>query len=131
MIDEEFLEMVLPKAERKVLAAITVRGIGQDIHQCSEAVMLPLYFPGYKDGKAAIALVERPARIVKNLRAGMLCGMDIMGAEQMEISIHARQLMIGSCPGFKTTLKVTPGKTKVDAVVQSKAKVVIPPKSTL
>jgi len=43
--------------------------------------MLLIYFSSYRNGELAIAKIERPARVVKNLRASILYGIDIIGLE--------------------------------------------------
>jgi len=58
-----------------------MRGIGPDTYYYSEAVMLLIYFLGFYNGEPAIAKIKRPARIVKNLRAGILCRINIIGLE--------------------------------------------------
>ena len=126
LIDRQFLRKVSPEAQIKSVTPITVRGLGTNVHQCSEFVMLDLFLPG----KDAAAKIHCGARVVDHLKANMLIGMDIMGPEGIDILISKNCLIIGSCRNIQVPIQVQSREgDRTKRVVQAKEKMTIPPQS--
>ena len=129
LIDRAFLKAQLPKHTilRKELPLV-VRGIGSSHHSTTEYVNLDIYVPGRHNGRTVDALIQRPAFVVDNLRAKMLIGMDVLAAEDIDLTISTRTGHIGSC---RTTfdLTITPTRPFIKQDVMLKKPVTIPAKS--
>lgn len=131
LINDIFLKTVLPRIKRTIFALIRVRGLGVKLYICTEAVMLPMFFLGFKDGKSVIAQIERLAKVVIDLLVGILCGMDIIRLEGINLHLKTRKMIIGSCKNFTINLKITPSKARINVSIQLKRKIVIPLRITI
>ena len=94
-MDRAFLLRVQPNLTIRTIASpIRVRGLGSNVHETSEYIVTPLYFPGTE---ATAILAPREIHIVDNLKANILVGMDIMVPEQIDILASQAKASIGSC----------------------------------
>jgi len=97
--DRQWVSVNYPNLQiRKRSQPLTVRGIGNDYHQTSDYVVMPMYFKGTSaQGKPAYAFFEREVALVSGLQANMLLGMDILGPELFDILNSKGHATIGSC----------------------------------
>lgn len=107
---------------------LTVRGIGDDFHQTSDYVVMPLYFKGTADGRSAYAFFEREVSLVSGLQANMLIGMDILGAEQFDILNSKGITVIGSC-GVTVNMDSGHRGRQQRSVVRASEHAVVPPRA--
>lgn len=83
---------------RTMATPITVRGIGTDKHPTDQYAIVSLNLPGKdRQGKSAIARFRREIHLVKDLKANILLGTDILGPEQFSIDLGRKEATIGSC----------------------------------
>ena len=127
LIDRRFLQANLPNAEiTRFQNAVRVRGIGDKVHDCHEYATFDLYLPG--DSK--VARISRGARVVDDLKAKMLIGMDIIGPEGISVHIPSRTATVESCGSMQVPLGVQPTTERVDRVVRLTKLITIPARST-
>ncbi|KAJ5232494.1 hypothetical protein N7468_005450 [Penicillium chermesinum] len=105
---------------------IPVSGIGSQ-HISDAYVKLTLQFYGPK----ATAEVHAEAHLVDGLRAKLLLGIDVMGAEGFKLDFERRQATIASCQDtvFPIGLQAKPNHVATRPVYAA-AQVIIPPYST-
>lgn len=99
LTDEDWLKQMLPEQPiLKMASPVQVRGVGATKHNTDAYIILSIYIKGVKDGNTVLAkLKPREFHIVKNLRAHMLVGNDILGPEKITMDIGNRKAQIGSC----------------------------------
>lgn len=85
LIDPDFLLSVFPHCSITRTQAVKVRSIGSSIHECCEYATFDLFIPGKDYEVRKLAKISRGARIVKDLKAHMLIGMDIVGPKGIVI----------------------------------------------
>ena len=129
LIDRAFFAEVLPNCPiTRYDQGIPVRGIGNDIHNCKEYAEFDLYVPT-ANGK--LAKIHRGARIVDNLKAKMLIGMDILGPEGFTIDLPRRLVTITSCQDVEIPISIQSSTyNRVDRVVRSARLISVPAHST-
>ena len=109
-------------------AEVTVRGIRQQIHQCSKHVVITLFIPGKVNGKPALASITHQLHIVDNLQANILIGMDILGPEQAIVNVGRRILTLLLCENLQASLTILPkrARTAGRVVLASKLTTILP-----
>jgi hypothetical protein len=85
---------------------ITLRGIGTTKYPTDEFVILNLYIPGLVNGKIEVIEIVAEVHLVRNLKAKLLIGVDILGSEGIDISFRDRSLSINGEEGWKTSIHV-------------------------
>ena len=134
VIDRNFLAKAYPQAKiTKLPFPVPVQGIGNQVHQCDEFVKLNIHVPGVlPDGTNAIGVLNRGARIVDNLRANMLIGMDILGPEEATIDLAKKVLQLGACNDLQAPVRITPKGMRIQKqIIRAKTTTTIPPHSSM
>ena len=75
--------------------SIKVKGYDGLPHDSWEVVVLEIYLPDITGNK--FAKIKREFHIVPDLDCGIIFGNDIIGPENIEISVPKRKAVIGSC----------------------------------
>lgn len=130
LIDREYLKLHLPNFPiSQSSQPITVRGIGDRRHPCSEYVALKIYIAGKDDKGIAVAQLQHAIHIVDDLRAKVLIGMDILGPEEVVMDIGRRKMRFPQCGQIVAPLTITPKSTegRVDRLVRSAKRIIVPP----
>ena len=129
LIDRQFLKEQRPDLKiNKTPSRITVKGIGGQIHESSEYILLEFFIPGTL-GKSKIetmARITREFHIVDDLKANALIGMDILGPEGMILDFGRKRLIIGSCEDLAAPITITPKGVRVNRAVRSAKQVTVP-----
>ena len=127
LIDRKFLSHVTTTASIRTSGPVTVNGIAGS-EMTYEYVQLDLWFQGLLNGKPATAYIQREARIVNNLKAKLLVGMDILGPEKINLLFTSKKMVINSCKGLVVPITTTSNKGQpVKQNVQTVKKVLIEP----
>ncbi|SLM39183.1 hypothetical protein LPUS_09668 [Lasallia pustulata] len=84
LIDREFLSHVATTACIQTSGLVTVNSIASS-EMTYEYVRLDLWFKGLLNGKPATTYIQREARVVNNLKAKLLVGMDVLGPEKIDL----------------------------------------------
>ena len=129
LIDGNFPRIHAPNQTiQKLSKPINVRGIRSVTHTCTEFVTLDVYFTGTLHGQLRTARIRRDFHIVKDLKARMLLGMDVISPERINTNITDQSAKISSCQNLKIPLSITPRSGgKVKRVVRIREKTVIEP----
>ena len=134
LVDRSFLKEQVPQINilRKD-SPLVVRGIGSNHHSTTEYVMLNIYVPGNhdSDGRSVDALIRHQAFVVDNLRAKMLIGMDILGSEDIDLTISSCSGHIGSCQTKFDLIVVPPERPFIKKDVTLKRSISIPARAQL
>ena len=108
----------------KISTLIKVKGIGSIIHQSDEYALLDVYLPG----DSAIAHIRQEFHLVKNLKANVLIGIDILGSEGIDVLLMEKTATIRSCCGIQIPISVELKRmNQVNWGVFSKELMMIPP----
>ena len=127
MIDRKFLNQVATTASIRTSGPVTVNGIAGS-EMTYEYVHLDLWFKGLLNGKPATAHIQREARIVNNLKAKLLVGMDILGPEKIDLRFTSEKMVMNSCKGLVVPITTTSRTGQpVKQNVQTVKKVLIEP----
>ncbi|SLM41272.1 hypothetical protein LPUS_12228 [Lasallia pustulata] len=93
-----------------------------------EYVHLDLWFKGLLNSKPATAHIQREARIVNDLKAKLLVGMDILGPEKIDLLFTSEKMVMNSCKGLVVLITTTSQTGQpVKRNVQTVKKVLIEP----
>lgn len=76
---------------------ITVRGIGSSQHQTDQYAIVPMMFEGTQDEEKVFACIYREVHLVKELKANLLIGTDILGPEEVILDLGLGKAYLGSC----------------------------------
>lgn len=88
LIDIDFLHTQAPNFSiQKLNKPINVREIRSVTHTCIKFVTLDVYFTRILHEQPRTAQIQRDFHIVKDLKAQMLLGMDIIGPERINTNI--------------------------------------------
>lgn len=129
LIDREYLKLHLPNyLVSQSSQPITVRGIGDRRHPCSEYVTLKIYVAGKDDKGIAVAQLQHEIHIVDDLRAKVLIGMDIFGPEEVVMNIGRQKIRFPQYGQIFAPLTITPKSTEgqVDRLVRSAKRIIVP-----
>lgn len=131
LIDISFLQTQVPdQTIQKLSKPINVQGIGSVTHTCTEFVTLDVYFTGTLQGESRTARIQRDFHVVKDLKAQMLLGMDIIGPKKINTNILDWSATISSCQDLKIPLSIIPRSgDKIKRIVRTKKKTIIEPRS--
>ncbi len=132
LIDRAWLLSEIPNVEiSKMAFPVSVRGLGTSRHQTDEYVLVPFYCPGVdENGQKALACIRRELHIVDDLRAKMLIGNDIVGAERFVIDVANSKASIGSC-NIEVPIEARQRGQFTRRNVHAKLATVVPPRSEL
>ena len=132
LIDRAWLLSENPEVEiAKMAFPLSVRGLGTSRHQTDEYVLMPFYCPGVdENGQKALACIRRELHIVDDLRAKMLIGNDIVGAEQIIIDVAGNKASIGSCK-MEVPIEARQRGQFIRRNVHAKLATIVPPRSKL
>lgn len=116
---------------RKMASPITVRGLGTTQHESTDYVIASMYFSGIKDGVPTKALIQREIHLVKDLKANMLIGNDIITPEGIVMDTRKQEANIRSC-GVTVPLEVRSRASHAQQrPIHAKKAVVLPPRAQL
>jgi hypothetical protein len=73
---------------------ISVKSIGRDKYISDEYILLDFYIPGIANDRIELVKIIAEIHLVPNLKAKMLIGVNIIKAEDMDISFNSRTLTI-------------------------------------
>lgn len=77
---------------------LTVREIGASKHKSGEFAALSLYFPGKNNTEQLVyTFLTCKTHLVKDLKANLLIGNDIISLEGFVIDVKRKSALIGSC----------------------------------
>ena len=131
LIDRKFLNHIATTAYIQTSGPVTVNGIAGS-EMTYEYVRLDLWFKGLLNCKRATAHIQREARIVNNLKAKLLVGMDILGPEKIDLLFTSEKMVINSCKGLVVLITTTSRTGQpVKQNVQTVKKVLIEPHTLL
>jgi len=104
LVNKEFLmKQALKTTIKWMPSPIQVKGIGAEIHQCEKYANLAIYLSG---DKTRTAVIEQEVHIVKDLKAKMLVGLDILSPEKIFIMMNNTEAVIKSCNNIRVPLTV-------------------------
>ena len=127
LIDREFLSHVATTACIQTSGLVTVNSIASS-EMTYEYVRLDLWFKGLLNGKPATTYIQREARVVNNLKAKLLVGMDVLGPEKIDLLFTSEKMVINSCKGLVVLITTTSRTGQpVKQNVQTVKKVLIEP----
>ena len=116
---------------RTMPTSIPIRGIGSKIHQSDQFALFTFYLKGtLPEGRTAMAQITREVHIVKDLKAKMLMGADIVTPESMVLDFAEQRITIGSCQNLIVPMSTRIRSAPVKRVIKNKAQLTIPAKST-
>jgi hypothetical protein len=84
-----------------------VRGVGDNRYSYKEYVILDLYIKGESYRRTVVAYIRRTARLVDNLRANILVGIDILGLELVTPNMLTKRLYFGYYDDFTALFSIT------------------------
>ncbi|TAQ86585.1 hypothetical protein B7494_g5085 [Chlorociboria aeruginascens] len=123
LMDKAWLAEHFPSIKiRKMAAPIMVRGISDLKHPTSEYVILTFYIHGHN----AYASITREIHLVDNLQAKMLIGVDILGPEEIDISISKQSATIGACEGMEIPIQIVQRGKRVRRSVLAQQALTLP-----
>jgi hypothetical protein len=131
LIDEGFLHRFAPQAEiYQHESDISVHGIGSDNHVVKSYVRIWVYMKAVSKEKPIAVKLLLELHIVRDLRANMLIGTDMMARHQIAIDIGRHRAVIGSCNDAKVELRITAKPDRqTSRPVYASQRIVIPAKS--
>ncbi len=83
--------------------SIQIKDIEIRTHQCEKYVNLAIYL---SDNKTRIIIIEQEVHIVKDLKAKMLVGLDILSSKKIFIMMNNTEAVIKSCNNIRVPLTV-------------------------
>ncbi len=83
--------------------SIQIKDIEIRTHQCEKYVNLAIYL---SDDKTRIIIIEQEVHIVKDLKAKMLVGLDILSSKKIFIMMNNTEAVIKSCNNIRVPLTV-------------------------
>lgn len=133
LIDEDFLDRIFPNAGIQYRSkTVQVRGIGEDTHQTAKFTQIAIRMKAVIKGKKAILTLHFELHIVRNLRANILFGTDMMARHQIAVDVGRHRAVIGSCHDAIVDLRITAKPHhQMSRPVYAKERVVIPAKSNV
>ena len=131
IIDRKVLLSAFPDVLiKQMLAPISVRGIGDLMHQTSEFANIVISINGRIGDKQVTARLTIEVHIVDSLRANLLVGNDVMVPNDIVLHPGKGQMIIGSCQNAVIDIVTeTKATTPIQRTVRSKQAVTIPPNS--
>jgi len=128
LVNREFLmKQALKTTIKRMPSPIQVKGIGAGTHQCEKYADLAIYLPG---DKTRTAVIEQEVHIVKDLKAKMLVGLDILGPKKISIMMNNTEAVIKSCNNIRVPLTVHSWlANQVKKTILSEKTISIPPRS--
>jgi len=132
LIDRALLQRLLPDLKLSRLSSpISVRGLGDAMHQSSEYARISITIDGTLDEKLATSILTMEVHIVDNLRANLLIGNDVIVPERMKLDPASQRMTIGSCQDMVTHINAVAKDTPVQRSIRSRKTVTIPAMSTV
>lgn len=94
IIDSEFV----PKNTkiRTITTSIPIRGLGTELYQSNQFTTIDFYIKGQLGTQLAIVRITREVYVVKDLKARMLIGVDIITPEDIALDFAKQRITIGS-----------------------------------
>jgi len=128
LVNREFLmKQALKTTIKRMPSPIQVKGIETETHQCKEYADLAIYLSG---DKIRTTVIEWEVHIVKDLKAKMLVGLDILGPEKISIMMNNTEAVIKSCNNIRVPLTVHSQLTnQVKKTILSEKTISIPSRS--
>lgn len=128
LANRSWLLALLPHVEiRRMSSPLCVKGLGSAMHNTNEYVLIPIYFPAFKqDGTRVLCCIVREIHLVHNLKARMLLGNNLIGPEKIVLDVTQNKAYIRSC-GVTTTItswKLGPYQRR--AIVAKEALTIVP-----
>lgn len=130
IIDRDLLKQYgSPTIRIETVASVPIQGVAGDVHNCGEVAFLDIYLPGFEHGTPTILHMKHCARIVDNLKPGMLIGNDIIYPEGIVVNTVTRRLEVqkGSNTDFYAPITVEPRAPQWKGIAVTKRETVIPP----
>lgn len=129
LVDRDFLTAMIPTIQIRTLEQpVKVRGVGSQLYDCSQWVLVDLYMPGRNvRNEDAIAHCQVELHVVENLN--ILIGNDILGPQNMDLCIQKGIMRMGST-GIEIPMTIKRRGKRVDRNVSSSRETVVPPRST-
>ncbi|KAH3989747.1 hypothetical protein HBH52_015990 [Parastagonospora nodorum] len=135
LVDEQFLRKHVPDvAIHNLEYPMDLKGLGDTLHRCYSYARQDLYFKSEDpQGNDVYAILNVELRIVQNLDANLLLGMDVLGPERAIIDIGRRTMTFPFCGNATTPIQTTPKTHTVmrPRKITAKHRVVIPPESAM
>ena len=133
LVDQDYLMQAAPNTKIQISkTSVKVRGIGASVYDSSKYVVMDFFVPGLtKSGEQAIAHFTRELHLVKELKAKVLIGMDILGPEGIDVSHSKRKIVISSCDDFTANLIITPKGQRTERTVRALKRVQVPAHSIM
>lgn len=126
--DDKFMAKHAPDVLIRTMATpLKVRGLGTNRHETSQYGIYDMYHHGKdKDGNPVVSKIRREVHLVKDLKANMLIGNDVLGPEGFVMDLGKGEAYIGST-GVTIPLEVRSAKSSVQRMVHIKQTTVVPP----
>ena len=130
LVDKTWLSKHLPMQKvNTILTPLKVRGIGASKHKSGEFAALSLYFPGRNNaGQQVYTSLTCEIYLVKDLRANLLIGNNIISPEGFVIDVKKRSVLIQSC-GVTVPIDTKQKGQFLTRKLLSSQETVVPPRS--
>ena len=111
---------------------ISVKNIGRNKYISDEYMFLDFYIPSIANDRIKFVKITAEIHLVLNLKAKMLIGVNIIKAENMDISFSSRTLIIAGENEWATDIQIHAKDThRIRRTVTALESTVIPPQSTV
>lgn len=133
LADKSWMLRQIPDLEiKKMSSSLRVKGLGSSMHNTDEYVLVPMYLPAKKeDGVKVLCCIRREIHLVKDLKANMLMGNDILGPERIILDMGKGNAFIGSCG---STIEISTRQREgpyTKRVVQARNSLTVAPRSDM
>ncbi len=104
LINRVFFKEIAPIVKVSLITTtITVYSIGSNRYFTNKYVLLPIFFPGKRNGKDVVAKIVREVYLIDDLKAKILINTDIISPEKIDIITSKGKVFIGS---YKITVDI-------------------------
>jgi hypothetical protein len=117
---------------KRINNPISVKSIGRDKYISNEYILLDFYIPGIANNRIKFVKITAEVHLVPNLKAKMLIGVNIIKAEDMDISFGSKTLTIAGENEWVTDIQIHAKDTyRIRRTVTALESTVILPQSTV
>lgn len=109
LADKDYIKETLPNIEiKKMLTEIAVKKIRSSVHQYNLYIIIDIFIERKLKSKPALGQITKEIHLVKNLRAKVLLGLDVLAPERMTINIWKKLLIIKACNNLAVPIQIAP-----------------------
>ena len=124
LINEKYLKNILSNLIiNKMFVSVNVRDINNVLHECIIYVMLNIFFDDTSQTVPAREQLHKKLHIMKNFKCKNFLKMNILDAEQMNIDLFDKIMMISICKNLMISIKIIlKSNARIRKIVYSKKK---------